>query len=532
VAKVYLRELIRRDPTTSWNTGQLSNHQQADSDLLLSPGSLLWPISEHYQVIPANVLTDLALDRLFTSLASGGLEPFDLYELFIAMPMDAAASRYRQTIAHDLLNAKARAPILTFISGIEQVEQYLQAAAQARQPSGAERWLLDAVLVYTQTIETVSEQMATASWSSKAMLMFQATLSELKTAEQFLQLSQSSKLVASQLAMIRYQLLLEDNTITVDRSESTNQGYRDHLQTLFERFGDIGTQLPANAPSYRSRTHIDDRILTILARIFPEEFSDLSAFALEHHSFIAPWIPRLEREFIFYLAWFEEILGFAARGLEWTMPTLNERAGIQHAEDFYDLALAHDLQQAPTPPITNQWHLDDDESITVITGPNNGGKTTYARSVGQLYVIAALGLPVGASVAQLTLAPSVATIFSEREAVDRATGRLEDEVLRIQAFFRSTEPQTLLIANEVFSSTSVDDAIALGRLLIERCQDRQVRSIIVTFVDELAKPTPGLVSLVAMIDEVTHQRSYRFERRPPQGRAQALELALEHGLIS
>lgn len=532
MSKAYLRELIRRDPTTSWDTSQLSDHQQKNPDPLLSPASLLWPTSENYHVIPSNVLADLALDRMFTSLATARLESFDLYSLWTTMPVDATTTRYRQAIARDLLDAKARVPILSFIDGIEKVEQYLRAAAGARQPSGEERWLLDAVLTYTKTIKTVSEQMALVSWSSEGLQTFQDALTELESSERFLELSQSSIRVASELSQIRYKLILEDSTITVDRSESTDQDYRDHLQVLFERFGDIDIQSPIIASSYRSRTHIDDRILTILARIFTEEFSDLAAFAHENHAFVAAWIPRLERELIYYLAWIEEILGFEARGLAWTLPVLNDGPGVQHAEALYDLALAHDLQHVPTPPVTNQWHLDGNESITVVTGPNNGGKTTYARSVGQLYIVAALGLPVGASDAQITLAPSVTTIFSEREAADRATGRLEDEVLRIQSFFKTAEPESFLIANEIFSSTSVSDAIALGRLLIERCQDRQLRAIIVTFVDELAKPTPGVVSLVGSSDRVTHQRSYKFERRPPQGRAQALELALEHGLIS
>lgn len=526
-----LSDFIRRDPTTRWDASQLSDHQQQNPATLLSPASLLWPSSENYHIIPANVLTDLALDRMFASLALARLEPFDLYSLWTAMPVDTFTTRYRQSIALDLLDAKARVPILSFIDGIEKVEQYLQAAARARQPSGEERWLLDAVLAYTTTIKTVSEQMAMVSWRSEGLKSLQAALSELKNSEQFLQLSQSSIRIAAELAAIRYRLLLEDSTITVDRSESTDQDYRDHLQTLFERFGDIDTQLPTIATSYRPRTHIDDRILTILAGIFPSEFSDLSAFADENRSFVSAWIPQLERELIYYLAWIEEILGFESRGLAWTLPSLNDGPGVQHAEDLYDLALAYDLQHTPTPLIANHWHLDENESITVVTGPNSGGKTTYARSVGQLYIVTALGLPVGASVAKLTLAPSVTTIFSEREATDRTTGRLEDEILRIQTFFKTAQPEALLIANEIFSSTSVDDATALGHLLIERCKDRRLRAIIVTFVDELARPAPGIVSLVALSDKGSRQHSYRFERRAPQGRAQALELAHEHGLI-
>ncbi|WP_298345929.1 hypothetical protein [Ferrimicrobium sp.] len=530
---MYLREMIRRDPGTSWVTSQLVSHQLAESDAIKAPESLVNPTAEIGRAIDDFVLTDLALDRLFAAIDKG-LEPFDLLPYFTTLPQNLTTIRYRQDVASDLLVADNRLPILAFCECLERVELQLEAAERARQPSGRDRWLLDAVLTYTRGIESVIAHLGATSWRSAGLKGLQDALLILSQTNDFLQLSRDAESVASELESISYQLLLEDNAITVERSEggARTDGYRDHLLRLFARFGDSNAQGMTTSATRRSTTHVDDRILVILGRIFPDQFAHLSTFANAHQTFLPTWVASIERELVFYLAWIEEILAFEGAGLPWVVPKLNRGIGQEHAEQIYDLALAHDLLRNHTVPVTNQWHLDNDELITVITGPNNGGKTTYTRSIGQLYLVTALGLPVGASVAQLTPPPSVATIFSEQEVADRMTGRLEEEIINLQHFLRDAAAQALLLANEVFSSTSVDDAVILGRLLIERCQQKQVRCIIVTFVEALAAQAPGVVSLVALSDEATLERSFRLERRPPQGRALALELAAQYGLIT
>ena len=533
MSRVYLREMIRRDPGTSWITSQLVSHQFAESPDSIAPESLVDPTGDIGRAIDDIVLTDLALDRLFAAI-NKGLEPFDLLPYFTTLPQNHTTIRCRQDVASDLLVADNRPPILTFCECLERVELLLAAAERARQPSGRERWLLDAILTYTRGIESVLTHLGTTSWSSAGLTGLQHALVTLSQTNDFLQLSRDAESVASELDRIRYQLLLEDNAITVARSEddARTSGYRDHLLSLFARFGNNDAQVMSASATRHSSTHIDDRILVILGRIFPDQFAHLSAFANAHQTFLPSWVASIERELVFYLAWIEEILAFEGAGLPWVVPKLNRGTGQEHAEQIYDLALAHDLLRNHSVPVTNQWHLDDDELITVVTGPNNGGKTTYTRSIGQLYLITALGLPVGASAAQLTPPPSIATIFSEQEAADRMTGRLEEEIINLQHFLGDAKAQALLLANEVFSSTSVDDAVILGRLLIERCQQKQVRCIIVTFVEALAVQAPGVVSLVALSDETALQRSFRLERRPPQGRALALELAAQYGLIT
>lgn len=62
----------------------------------------------------------------------------------------------------------------------------------------------------------------------------------------------------------------------------------------------------------------------------------------------------------------------------------------------YDLALAQVNYCRGKSIVINDYHLDGIERFFVITGPNKGGKTTFARSIGQLVVFSLLGLYVPA----------------------------------------------------------------------------------------------------------------------------------------
>jgi DNA mismatch repair protein MutS len=181
--------------------------------------------------------------------------------------------------------------------------------------------------------------------------------------------------------------------------------------------------------------------------------------------------------------------------------------------------------------VPNDFWLQGDERVLVVTGPNQGGKTTFARTFAQLHHLGALGCPVPGTAARLLLPDQILTHFDRQEDLEDLRGKLEDDLVRIREVLRRATSQSIIIANELFASTSPADARDLGRRIIEEVISRDLVAVYVTFVDELASLAPQVVSMTATVQpEDPRVRTYRLVRRPADGRAYAIAIARSYGL--
>ena len=208
--------------------------------------------------------------------------------------------------------------------------------------------------------------------------------------------------------------------------------------------------------------HVEERIVELVEKLHRQTFRELAGYCEAHRDFLDPTLRRFDREVQLYLGYLELARRLGKGGVEFCYPEVSGESKETAVTETFDLALALKLDEARERVVTNDLELRGAERVFVVTGPNNGGKTTFARMVGQLHHLAALGLPVPGRSARLFLPDRVFSHFEQEEDLETLRSKFEDELVRVRGIFEQATASSVIVMNESFSSTTLDDARTVG----------------------------------------------------------------------
>lgn len=479
------------------------------------------------QLVMPKFFYDLNLDQVVQDI----MEEQKLYDLrrYYFYPVELKDISYRLEVLKDLEQEDTLQSVTDFAIGIRKAKEYLGYIKDAEYIVQKRKWKLDAADSYIGSILKLKQSLEEGGITSEGLRSFREWLKHYTMDEEFLRLKEDTEKLIAKFDEMTFHLQLKRDRIIIEPGY-LEEDYCKQLQDTFREESEDKHFYQKNPFGTPSLSVLEGTILEVLGRYYSQTFLDLAEYDKKHQSFICRTILDFESESQFYLAFIRYRKRMEELGFHFCYPQVKDQGTFRITEG-YDLALAKKNADIKKPVVFNDCYLNEGERFFVITGPNQGGKTTFARALGQIVFFSSIGLMAPCRTATLPFFRGIYTHFAAEESLDTGAGKLKEELLRLKEMLPGVSRHSFIIINEIFTSATSYDAYIMGKRVINRFIEMDCLGVYVTHIHELTKEDDRIVSLVAaLLSEDSQIRTYRIERRPADGRSYANHIVEKHGM--
>jgi len=218
-----------------------------------------------------------------------------------------------------------------------------------------------------------------------------------------------------------------------------------------------------------------ERILDIETRLFREVCDQVAAA-----------VPRMLRtaRVLAQLDVYAALAEVALRN-RYTRPMLTEDDLLEIKAGRHPVV---ELLQRDEPFVPNDVHLNSEERILVITGPNMSGKSTFLRQVALIVLMAQVGSFVPADAATIGLVDRIFTRVGAQDELAAGRSTFMVEMVETANILHHATSRSLIILDEIGRGTSTYDGISIAWAVVEYIHNHprlQAKTLFATHYHEL-----------------------------------------------
>lgn len=287
--------------------------------------------------------------------------------------------------------------------------------------------------------------------------------------------------VAAHLRMLRF----ESGVLISAELGPGNEGTNYVLRKPNDAGGNWARRLfSKKSPSYSYTIHPrDDHGARALGELRDQGVNLVANAAGQSADHVDNFLKTLQQELAFYIGALNLSDALAALGMPVCFPQVFAIHERKHAfSGLYDPALALTAQKSV---VGNEANAND-KDLVMITGANQGGKSTFLRSIGQAQVMMQSGLFVAAQTFAANAASGVFTHYKREEDASMKSGKLDEELTRMSEIVNHVRPHALILFNESFAATNEREGSEIARQVVNALLERNIKVFFVTHQYELA----------------------------------------------
>jgi DNA mismatch repair ATPase MutS len=471
---------------------------------------------------------DLNLDQIIGEILEGK-EEYELDRFFYQTLSDVSSINYRLDIMKDMERGEVNECIVTFTSKMKKIKEYIGFSREVHNRYQKMKWVLDAANLYCDTINNLCSSLVSMDLMSKGLYLFKEWLTEYNKSDQYGRLYDDTKSLVNKFSSIRYSVEIECGRAIV-KTDDYAQDYCALLSETLEHINETVFDYEIRFFSDLEMNSLESKVLEIVKSMNIDVFDELEKYYETHIDFLDNAIKCFDREIQFYISCLDYIRKLKLKGFRFAYPSLSCKKTV-NVIGGYDLALAYKCSGTSAAVVPNDFCLRDEERVFLLTGPNQGGKTTFARAFGQIFFLASIGCPVPCEKAELFPVDNIFTHFSAEENLDKNAGRLKEELIRLKNIMKNVSAGSVAIINELFATTTSHDAYMMGKRILEYFISVDCICLYVTHIHELVSASDKIISLVATVNtDKETTRTYKIVRKPADGLAYANSIAKKYNL--